>query len=137
MMRVICPERKSDDWGSGHYGALRGDRTHNGIDYACAPGSIVLAIKCGTVTKLGYPYADDLGFRYVEVTDSEGYRARYFYCKPSVEGGEEIEEGQPLGLSQRLGSRYTNITEHIHLEIIGPGGQFVDPKGYGTPVDLS
>jgi len=122
--------RRPDPHGAGHFGASRGSRTHNGIDYACWPGSAVLSVECGTVTKLGYPYGDDLGFRYVEVTDDEGCRARYFYVEPAVEQGHEIHTGDILGYSQKLGDRYPGITEHVHVELIHPEYGFIDPSEY-------
>ncbi len=67
MIRILAKERVMDTWGSGHFGASRGERTHIGIDYACSPGSQILAPCIGEVTKLGYPYSNDLSFRYVEI----------------------------------------------------------------------
>ena len=85
-MKVIAPVRDHDTFGSGLFGASRdgGKRTHSGIDFACYPGSIVLACSSGTVTKLGYPYGDDPHYRYVEVTDHDLRRFRYFYVKFSI-----------------------------------------------------
>lgn len=133
-MKVIMPIRGQDNWGSGGFGDSRSDKegvkyTHPGVDYCCAPNSKVLAVKGGRVTKLGYTYGDDLSFRYVEVTDASGLRARYFYVEPSVEEGEIIYHGQILGHSQKLGERYPEITEHVHFEVID-GDNFIDPNMY-------
>lgn len=130
-MRVICPMRKPDRHGAGHFGAPRGSRTHNGVDFACAPGSTVLACECGDVTKLGYPYADDLSYRYVEITDAMGLRWRYFYVQPSVKEGQQIMQGDAIGESQALGPRYEGITEHVHLEIKDANGEFINPTIMG------
>jgi len=129
-MRVICPVRQSDQHGAGYFGAPRGDRKHNGIDYACAPGSLVLACEGGNITKLGYPYGDDLSYRYVEITDDQGCRARYFYVEPMVAEGERVSAGAVIGLSQSLDRRYRGITEHVHFEVIHPDRGFIDPSDY-------
>lgn len=121
--------RGQDNWGSGAFGASRGSRKHNGIDLIQVPGEVFYALSGGIVTKLGYPYGDDLSYRYVEVTDSEGARWRYFYIEPSVKVGDKIEAYQEIGIVQELGTRYKGITEHVHLEIILKDGTFLDPSG--------
>lgn len=120
--------RECDKWGCGHYGASRGDRTHNGIDIVCVPGDPAFCLNRGIVTKVGYPYSDDLSFRYVEITDS-GYRWRYFYVEPIVNKGDEVEAYTQIGAHQPLGTRYPGITEHVHLEVIAPDGNYIDPTG--------
>ena len=118
MILAILPKRGTDQWGSGELGAPRGNRKHNGIDYACAPDTIVCSLTDGHVTKLGYPYGDDLSYRYVEVTDFRGYQHRYFYVQPSVEVGERVERGDMVGKAQDIQERYdTNMKNHVHYEI--------------------
>ena len=131
-MKVIAPVRDHDTFGSGLFGASRdgGKRTHSGIDFACYPGSIVLACSSGTVTKLGYPYGDDPYYRYVEVTDHDLRRFRYFYVKPTVSMNQMIIKGGALGTSQELNRRYVGITEHVHLEIKDQNDEFLDPGEY-------
>jgi murein DD-endopeptidase MepM/ murein hydrolase activator NlpD len=114
--------RPNDKFGSGKFGASRGKRTHNGIDLAAQ----VLALKSGTVTKIGYPYGDDLFFRYVQITDEEGIDWRYFYVQPTIKKGSYIEKGQAIGVMQCTGKRYPEITPHVHLEI-KKDGQFLEP----------
>lgn len=118
--------RGTDSYGSGHYGASRGERTHNGEDLACAVASPVK----GTVTKLGYPYGDDLSFRYVEVSDIDSYRIRMFYVEPQVEVGDRIAKGEIVGRTQSLQKRYPGITDHVHLEVIAPGGAYISWDEY-------
>ncbi len=123
-------ERGIDGYGSGCFGASRdgGQRLHNGIDYECAAGSFIFPVEPGRVTKLGYPYGDDLTFRYVEVTDVTGYHWRYFYVDPAVVLGDYITESTMLGRLQALEGRYPGITPHCHLEVKDGEGNYIDPR---------
>lgn len=130
-LSFLAPRRTSDSFGSGHYGAPRGSRIHSGIDFAARPHSLLLSPIAGEVTKLGYPYSDDMEFRYVEVTDSDGLRHRFFYIFPGVAFGETIDVGDPLGTVQDLEPRYPGITPHAHYEIRqDPGNLPIDPDEY-------
>lgn len=119
------PETRCDAMGLGYFGAKRGSRSHNGIDLVHAVNDVVLAFRDGVVTKLGYPYADDLSYRYVEVTDDFKHRARYFYVDPSVEVGDEVNAGQVIGFCQDIAARYNEsdmvdhekMQNHVHFEI--------------------
>jgi len=123
---IIPPPRTSDAYGSGYYGAPRGDRLHTGLDMACLPGSLVCSYTHGEVTKLGYTYADDLSYRYVEVS-FDGAKFRYFYIDPMVAVGDDVSTGQVLGRSQDLDRRYPGITPHFHFEIIDNDGEYANP----------
>ena len=125
-MKANLPKRISDKWGQGHYGAPRGNHTHHGIDYICLVGQEIISPVNGKVTKLGYPYGDDLSFRYVQISSS-GYNHRIFYISPLVEVGDLVAVNQPIGTSQDLGKRYPEITQHIHYEIM-VGETYIDPE---------
>lgn len=130
MLKFIAPERGTDRHGSGAWQARRGKRRHRGIDYAAPPGAQCLAVEAGTVTKLGYAYRDDLSYRYVEVTDALGYRARYFFVHPIVRVGAHVMPDDPLGTVQSLDRRYPGITEHVHFEVWNPDGERIHPETY-------
>lgn len=117
--------RGSDGFGSGHFGASRGSRTHNGVDLLVNAGEAINSPVTGTVTKLGYPYGDDLGYRYVEV-ESGGYEFRVFYVEPSVRVGQEVTTETAIGSAQDLGRRYPGIPNHVHFEIKSDG-DYLDP----------
>ena len=126
-MKANLIQRTSDKWGAGYFHAPRGDRKHNGIDYACLAGSKILSPCDGKVTKLGYPYADDLSFRYVQITNGNKNH-RVFYIEPTVELGAKIKEGDVIGIAQDLEERYPDITPHIHYEIKSLDGKFENPE---------
>jgi murein DD-endopeptidase MepM/ murein hydrolase activator NlpD len=142
--------REQDAWGSGEFGASRqgGRRTHKGIDVIAPPGSEVLAVSAGTVTRIGFPYSqheppagfqDEYErrrfclkkvFRYIEVTTPRGKRVRYFYLEPLVSQGDHVTQNQPLGTTQSLERVYPGITPHFHFEVLTPSGKAVNPYGY-------
>lgn len=127
-MRILPRMRGRDAQGCGYFGASRGGRAHNGIDFASCPGTPVAALSPGKVTKLGYPYADKLEFRYVEVTDPDGLRCRYFYVRPSVSVGQDVRVGDTLGTVQML--PYAGIEQHYHFEVMKGRGEYLDPIKY-------
>lgn len=99
---------------------------------ACMKGSQVLSCTDGKVTKIGYPYnpSDEKKghLRYVQIT-TDGHDLRYFYIKPMVELGQEIKEGDILGLVQGLADIYDGITEHFHFEV-KKNGEVINPNNY-------
>lgn len=129
MIKLIPPKRRPDNFGSGHFNAPRGDHFHNGEDLAAWVGSIVLSNIAGRVTKIGYPYGDDLSFRYVQVTSGSGLDYRFFYVNPSVKVGDNIKVDDELGTVQDLNKRYDGITPHIHFEV-KKSGEYLDPNDY-------
>lgn len=129
MIKAVLPKRTTDRWGSGAFGASRGERIHNGIDYRVLPGSQILSPVKGEVTKLGYCYGDDLKYRYVEVTDKDGLQHRIFYIRPTdIEVGMIVGEGAVIGIAQNLGPRYPDITPHVHYEVKDKEGRFLNPE---------
>jgi len=133
MIPAILPKRGLDPWGSGEFGAPRGVRSHKGVDWLCYPGTRIGAPVGGTVTKLGYPYKDDLSYRYVEITDRYGRRWRLFYVFPDVEVGQVVNRGKIVGESQDISARYRDpkrapMQNHVHLEVLQRDGEPINPE---------
>ena len=124
--KTKAEKRGSDQQGAGYFGAPRGSHTHNGIDFAMPPGSAVFSPILGKVTKLGHPYAHDLSFRYVQITDENGLAHRVFYIEPTVKIGDVVGKNDVVGHSQKL--PYEGITQHCHYEIKGKDGNYIDPE---------
>lgn len=116
--------RAHDAYGEGRFGASRdgGVRDHEGVDYAANAGQKVVAPISGFVTKIGQAYADHPDLRFVEITNPAlGHVARIFYVDPTVEVGQTVRLGDPIGQAHSLQAAYPGgMTDHVHLEIMGP-----------------
>ncbi len=121
--------RGHDDFGDGEFGARRdgGSRSHEGVDYIATAGQDVAAPISGYVTKIGYAYSGSADLRFVEITNPAlGYVARAFYISPDVEVGQTVRLGQAIGRVESLQGHYPGITDHVHLEVMEPGGDRVN-----------
>ena len=123
---------RNDEAGQGHFGADRGARTHRGVDFYLLPGAVLLSPVTGTITKVGYPYADDLSYRYVEVTLMSTAKHRFFYVEPEHDVGTVVQVGTRLGTAQDIVKRYPDIgmKNHVHYEIKTNEGTYVNPEEY-------
>lgn len=119
--------RTHDAYGYGGFGARRdgGTRAHEGVDFAGVAGQTVKAPLSGYVTKIGYAYAGDDDLRYVEISNPAlRLEARVFYVDPTVQVGDAVRLGAPIGALHSLQSTYPGgMTDHVHLEIITPRGR--------------
>lgn len=119
--------RGDDPTGHGYYGAKRGARKHKGLDLVAAPGDPVRSPIHGVVSKLGYPYANNLEFRYVEIT-GEVYRVRLMYVSPEVELGARVFEGDLVGSAQDIAGHWNPaMKNHVHVEVY-KHGLLTDPE---------
>ncbi len=122
--------RGTDKQGSGAWLASRGNRKHLGEDIICNELEEITSHVAGFVSKIGYPYnpsnIDKGHLRYIEVTDKNKSKVRYFYLFPTVEKGQKILKGDILGISQDLTKIYNGITQHYHLEVIA----YLQPTKY-------
>lgn len=138
VRRILRP-RGIDAWGDGSFKASRGGgkREHKGIDYESEPNDAVYSPVAGTVSKLGYPYQpspdDQITYRYVEISDSDGTRHRVFYVDPSVGMGVEVDTDTVIGLAQDIAAKYSTPDRvmkcHVHYECIDKSGNLLNPEG--------
>lgn len=119
MIKTLPQTRGRDNHGAGYYGASRGSRFHNGVDFVFSCNDEVRAFVPGEVTKLGYAYASDLKWRYVEIRTRDNRYNRYFYVNPGVEVGQKIHEGEVIGCAQGIENKYPGMTPHVHFEAFG------------------
>ncbi len=124
--------RKSDSYGEGHFGASRGRRTHNGVDYIATVGQHVKAPLSGKVVKISRPYSsgiDALVLSGVQIVASDGTQCWVWYIQPSANiVGKVVKAGNIIGIVKTLKNRYTRgITDHIHLRLHGRHGNKINP----------
>lgn len=111
------PIRDYDKWGSGAYGAPRGEKSpHDGVDFICVPGQDVVAPIDGVVVRESKPYVDSpFSGLIIKGKDAE---IQMFYLLPDKRlFGQKITKGEVIGKAQNIGIKYAGITPHIHLEI--------------------
>ena len=129
-MIIRPPIRGQDNHGAGFYHASRGDRLHNGVDLSCPAGSELLCPIHGKITKLGYPYADHMEYRYIQVTmDDLDHRFFYVQPNPDLALGDIVRPMDVLGVVQDLTLIYEGITNHVHYEI-KQGGDHINPMEF-------
>ena len=126
LQKVIL--RGNDPTGHGYYGAKRGNRKHKGLDLVSIPKEDVFSLIDGVVTKIGYPYAGNSVFRYVEVTN-DTYRVRVMYIFPKdISVGDRIFTAQKIGEAQNIAKFWNpRMKNHIHIEVY-KNGLLTDPE---------
>ena len=97
---------------------------HNGLDFAGAEGSSVIAVAAGVVTwtgsKNGYG-------NLVEISHGDDYVTRYAHNKENlVQPGDVVRKGETIAL---MGSSGRSTGAHVHYEVY-KHGRPVDPSSY-------
>ncbi len=117
---MISPTGKgirSDRQGDGHYGASRGHRLHNGIDYECIKGQKIIAPFDMRIVRIAKPYFNsDLSGIVWQHGASSG---KMFYFLPKEELiGSSVKQGENIGKAQAVNERYDDgMINHIHFQI--------------------
>ena len=107
-----------DTWG---YARSQG-RTHKGTDMIASRGSIIVAMRAGTVRMNWH----SLGGRQVYVNGTDGITYYYAHLSgyPSgLSNGQRVSQGQVIGYVGSTGNATTNV---LHLGMI-VGGRYVNP----------
>jgi murein DD-endopeptidase MepM/ murein hydrolase activator NlpD len=93
-------------------------RPHNGIDYAAAAGTPVVAVADGGAAFAGWK--GDYG-RYVEIRHAGGTTTKYGHlCRipPGLRAGSRVSQGQVIGY---VGSTGLATGPHLHFEMVQNG----------------
>jgi len=131
LARQIVPGGRPVE--AGYISSLYGQRTdpfdghqasHQGIDFAGAAGTRVLAVADGIVSHAG----PDGGYgRLIEVTHGNGYVTRYAHnAKLLVEPGQTVKRGDAIAL---MGSTGRSTGTHLHFEVLRDG-RSVNPLSF-------
>jgi murein DD-endopeptidase MepM/ murein hydrolase activator NlpD len=92
-----------------------GTREHAGCDLYAPPGTEILAMETGTVTRAGYPFYDVVFA--LEVTGASGRVIRYGEIASAAPGlalDAQVEEGQVVA---HVGKMVTVAQAMLHLEM--------------------
>ena len=129
---------------------LKVKRHHNGVDYASATGTPVVAVNKGTVVFAGpsmikFPSGEPAGGGYIVRirfrNKRKAYTASYMHLRKGsirqagIKVGDKVVEGQKLGESGNTGE---STGPHLHFEI-QEGAQYVwtaDGSRYLEPVSF-
>ncbi|KAL1262000.1 hypothetical protein QQF64_007265 [Cirrhinus molitorella] len=108
------------NYGCGHYGASRGDRSHEGLDIACADGATVLAPFDVKLNGKAAPYINQPQKEPINdgiTLSGEGLCFKLFYVKPDRYSGTTLKKGQKIGTLLPMQKVYPGITSHIHVQM--------------------
>ena len=113
------------------YGEKDTSSFHTGIDYACPPGTPILASEDGRVVKAGW---DSTGYGYmVEILHPDGNATLYAHLSRIANGiyvGAKVVQSQVIGYS---GSTGNSTGPHLHFEA---RKKWADYKSHFDPMNL-
>jgi murein DD-endopeptidase MepM/ murein hydrolase activator NlpD len=103
---------QSKDLSPYHSGAMK-----EAVDIATPVGSKVLAARRGIVADVG---ESEDGSRSIEIAHDDGESTDYSHLsKQLVKPGQQVEEGQTIGLSGDTGD-LAGLPPHLHFEVDAP-----------------
>lgn len=131
--------RGCDPLGCGSFGASRsgGSRPHNGIDYKASPGEAIYSPIAGKITRIAYPYANDLSYTGIEIVNTS-YKVKMFYLSPTLPVGTQVVAGQRIGTAQNISAKHGSaMVNHIHFEVYDKNGNLLNPTTMMPGVSLN
>ena len=121
---------RNDPAGLGHFGAPRGNRTHQGLDLVAVPGTPVYSPVTGKFVRAGRPYANDNRYQLV-VIHGQGKEFKLMYVEPlpTLKPGDTVRYGKQVGTAQDIAAKYgQGMLNHIHVEVRTiVGADLLDP----------
>jgi len=119
------PTQRADEWGSGHFGARRGSKKHDGLDLIVTPGQPIFSMIDGTVEKYEQCYLHDTRWKGVQIANAQ-LRVELWYMDPTntVAVDEFVQAGQMVGVAQDISIKYPptekiphDMTPHLHVRV--------------------
>ncbi|MGW1976206.1 M23 family metallopeptidase [Streptomyces sp. NPDC001889] len=109
----------------GQSGSMWSSGQHTGLDFAAPAGTPVKAVGGGTVKSAGW--SGSYGYRIV-LQLSDGTEVSYAHLSSMTVGaGQQVSTGETIG---RVGSTGNSSGDHLHLEVMTPGGSAMDPMAW-------
>ncbi|MEQ1717726.1 MAG: M23 family metallopeptidase [Hyphomicrobium sp.] len=121
--------RLTSGYGVRFHPLLNTRKMHTGVDWACAPGTPILASGNGTIEEAGHK-----GYygNYVRIRHANGYHTAYGHMSriaAGVEDGVKVRQGQVIGY---VGTTGLSSGPHLHFEVL-VNSRFVDPMSIQVP----
>jgi len=109
---------RSDQEGDGHYGASRGLRRHNGIDYECKEGQDVLAPFNMIILRVAKPKAGS-SLSGIEWQKGKSTGKMFYFLPDPNLTGNSVQEGDVIGVAQSVSKSYglPKMKDHIHFQV--------------------
>jgi len=106
---MISPTKKeirgTDGFGSGSYGARRGDHIHKGVDYICIPGQMVVMPIAGVILREARPYAKDSRWSGVLIKGKNAEIKMLYLSPDKTLFGQNLNEGAMIGIAQDISKK--------------------------------
>lgn len=115
--------RLTSGFGMRYHPLLNSRKMHTGIDWACDPGTPVLAAGNGTIEEIGRK-----GYygNYIRIRHANGYHTTYGHMRKFASGlspGMKVRQGQVIGY---VGSTGLSSGPHLHFEVL-VNSRFINP----------
>lgn len=126
MFQMPCPgyKRISDDYGNRMHPTLHVQKFHNGVDFAAASGTPILAAYDGKVVAASYN--SSMG-NYVMIDHGDGLYTIYMHAsKLYVSSGQSVSKGSQIAA---VGSTGRSTGPHLHFSV-RLNGNYVSPWNY-------
>ncbi len=126
--------RPDDDFGSGLFGASRGTRIHNGLDFFAEVGEAVYAPFDMELKRHGVPYEISRGLtlqEYKGLGIYSDYLVKVLYVKNTDPIGTIYNKGEVFAYVQDVSEYHStaekHMNNHAHVEIY-KNGKLIDPQ---------
>lgn len=126
MFAMPCPgyKRISDDYGNRMHPILGIEKFHNGVDFAAASGTPILAAYDGDV--VAADYSSTMG-NYIMINHGGGLYTIYMHASALyVSKGQAVSKGQKIAA---VGSTGRSTGPHLHFSV-RLNGNYVSPWNY-------
>ena len=118
---MISPTKKgirTDLEGSGEYGANRGNRIHNGVDYLCDKDQYIIAPFDMQILRIANPKAES-ELSGIEWKCGKSIGKLFYFLPDKSLIGKHIREGDSIGIAQSVSKDYglVDMKDHVHFQI--------------------
>jgi murein DD-endopeptidase MepM/ murein hydrolase activator NlpD len=121
--------------GCGSFGAGRGSRQHQGIDYNVSAGQPIYAPFDGVLTRNKYRVYQNSRPELVgiEIKSKQDYTMKMFYVTTSLANNQSFKAGEIIAYAQDMAQYYSeDMPNHVHVEIKSKQGIIQDFTNWFT-----